>query len=382
MNAKNILMVQPSLQPPGGGYGVGAWILEALKDHHRLSLLTWRPVDLPVINDHYGTCLKESDMTFISAGNPILKRLLDALPVSASLLKFALLLRACKKMACNYDLVITANNEADFGVPGIQYIHFPWNYFPRPEVDIRWYHPAFLVRLYYRMCEAVADFSVARMTANVTLVNSNWTAARVKARYGDINTRTLYPPAAGDFPDVPIQKRENGFVCLGRIAPEKEFGKIIRIIQRVREKGFGVHLHIIGSPGDPRTQSEITRKAKANPSWIFLDQDLSREALAGLMAQHRYGIHGMKDEHFGMAVAEMVSAGCIVFLPDSGGQTEIIGDADALYYRSEAEAAGKIMRVLKDETLQSDMRVHLASRKDRFSTENFVRQIRNVVAGC
>ena len=43
------------------------------------------------------------------------------------------------------------------------------------------------------------------------------------------------------------------------------------------------------------------------------------------MATHRYGIHGMREEHFGMAPAEMARAGAIVWVPRGGGQTEIVG---------------------------------------------------------
>jgi glycosyltransferase involved in cell wall biosynthesis len=44
------------------------------------------------------------------------------------------------------------------------------------------------------------------------------------------------------------------------------------------------------------------------------------------MPTFRYGIHGMLDEHFGMAPAELAAAGCIVFVPNDGGQVEIVDD--------------------------------------------------------
>jgi hypothetical protein len=40
---KRVLMVQPSLNPPGGGNGVAAWMIEGLKTENRLTLLAWEP---------------------------------------------------------------------------------------------------------------------------------------------------------------------------------------------------------------------------------------------------------------------------------------------------------------------------------------------------
>ena len=37
-------------------------------------------------------------------------------------------------------------------------------------------------------------------------------------------------------------------------------------------------------------------------------------------------LHGMREEHFGMAPAEMARAGVIVWVPNGGGQMEIVGD--------------------------------------------------------
>src|SRR5262249_38798550 len=150
----------------------------------------------------------------------------------------------------------------------------------------------------------------------------------------------------GDFPAIPWQDREDGFVCIGRISPEKELEKIIAILAAVRGRGQKVHLHIIGSPDNPRYYRRILRLVRANASWVFLNEGLSRDQLVRLISVHRYGIHGMREEHFGMAVAEMVRAGCIVFVPRGGGQVEIVRGEDRLLYKTPAEAITKIGRVM------------------------------------
>jgi glycosyltransferase involved in cell wall biosynthesis len=98
--------------------------------------------------------------------------------------------------------------------------------------------------------------------------------------------------------------------------------------------------------------------------------------LAALAARQRYGMHAFKDEHFGMAVAEMLQAGCVPFVHNSGDPPEIVGRDSRLVYDSAEEAAQKIMHVLGNPGVQDDLRQRLALRKDLYSVEAFVRAIR------
>ena len=378
MKQKKILMIQPSLQPPGGGQSVCAWILQALKGSYDLSVLSWRPVDLAPINYFFGTSLQAEDITF-HAINPILRRTLDSLPTPSSLLKTALLLRHARALQQRFDVLLTTNNEADFGRPGIQYVHYPWNKFPRPDVDLRWYHFGIAVSGYYRLCRVIGGFSEDRIRENATLVNSNWTAARVQETYGAIKTQTVYPPVAGDFFDPPWPERENGFLCIGRISPEKQIEKIIAILRAVRAAGHDVHLHIIGTPDDDAYYARIAGLVREHASWIALEQNLQRPELVRRICSHRYGIHGMPGEHFGMSVAEMLTGGCIVFVPDGGGQTEIVGACAELRYLGPDDAVRKIHAVLSSADEQERLRACLAPRRELFSVERFTHRIREIV---
>jgi glycosyltransferase involved in cell wall biosynthesis len=375
---KKILLVQPSLQPPGGANGVAAWIIEGLKGEHALSVLTWTPIDVASINRFYGTSLRAPDFTACRV-DPILRSLIDRLPRPMGKLKTSLLLRACKRIKDDYDVIISANNEADFGRRGIQYIHFPRayqshqnGYLPQDPLSRA------LTTAYYEFCRWISGFSFERMKQNLTLVNSDWTATKVRERHG-IEATTLYPPVLGMFPDVPWENRDNGFIAIGRITPEKELDKMIDSLAAVRSQGWDIHLHVVGCPDDRRYYKRILRRARENASWVFLEQDLSREDLVQLASTHRYGIHGMAEEHFGIAVAELVWAGCLVFVPRGGGQVEIVGGDDRLLYGAAEEAVAKITLVMSDPDMQRSLRAHLASRRELFSTERFMRRIQEVV---
>jgi glycosyltransferase involved in cell wall biosynthesis len=97
------------------------------------------------------------------------------------------------------------------------------------------------------------------------------------------------------------------------------------------------------------------------------------------VANCRFGIHGMLDEHFGIAPAELLRAGCIVFVPDSGGQVEIVGDHPELRYDSDDDAVEKICQVLADQETESRLRMALSERSELFSETQFMKNISNVV---
>lgn len=379
-HARRVLLVQPSLQPPGGGNGVAAWMLQALAGVHRVTVLSWTPVDVDDINRFFGTTLTSSSFDTIVV--PRSWRLLpDVWPLPLALVRSALLMRYARRVSDRFDVLIGVHNEADYGRRGIQYVHYPTYVRPRPEVDLRWYHrvPP-LLEAYYRIADALAGFSLERMKENVTLTNSRWTAARIRDFLG-VEARVLYPPVVGASDRRPWEDRQNGFLAVGRISPEKEYERLIRILSRIRATGHDVTLTIVGT-WDRKVRGYVDRLqqlARAAGPWVRLRQHVSRAELQHLMASHRYGIHGMREEHFGMAPAEMTASGMIVWVPAGGGQMEIVGDEPALLYASDEEAIERIAQVLSQPAEQDRLLTHLRRRSTLFGTERFVAEVRDIV---
>lgn len=376
---RRVLMVQPSLQPPGGGNAVAAWMIQALKDHHDLSVLTWRPVELDPMNAYYGTSIRPGDIR--SRAVPAAwRRVVDALPTAAVLLKASLLFRYAKGVVDDYDVIVCGHNETDLGGRCLQYVHYPARLRPRPAVDLRWFHFSFLLAPYYALCERLARFEPDKVQEAITIANSSWTANLVDRLYGlGRRVRVVHPPVATDIQGRPWEGRDDGFVCIGRLAPEKELERVMDIIAGVREQVPAAHLHIIGSRGPESYHRRITAHARRLGDWITIHEDVSRATLFELIGSHRYAIHGMREEHFGIAPAEAVSGGCITFIPNAGGQVDIAGDEPRLLYGTEADAVTKIVAVMRDPAAQAALRTHLIARRERFSTERFMTTVRALV---
>jgi glycosyltransferase involved in cell wall biosynthesis len=379
MPDKKVLVLHHTLNPPGGGSAVGAWVLQALAGRYDVTVQTWGEADVPRINQAFGTRLDREAFRWRTV--PVaLRRSIDCVPLPLALLSTSLLFRATRRLCQQerFDAVISSINELDVGFPALQYVHYPWGRFPRPRVDYRWYHFALPLRLYRELSMGIAEFDAGRVAANVTLVNSDWTGRVFQERYGAV-PRTLYPPVPGGFPEVPFEQRARGFVCVGRIAPEKELEKLIEILARVRRRNHDVTLTFIGHVDNRRYHRRVLRASAPHADWIKFCHDLPRAAMVDLVARHRYGIHGMVGEHFGIAPAELQRAGCITFVPDDGGPVEIVGRDERVIYHGVDDAADKIHRMLSDPAHEADLQRGVEARRGLFSEERFMREIREVV---
>ena len=381
-----ILFVQPNLNPPGGGIAVAAWMLEAVSPDHDVTILTCLPVDLENLDRFYGTSLKQKNLTFRVMRADV-RRLLDAFPNDPyNFLRMCALMRWCKLIHHEFDIMMSAHDEMDFGVRGIQYVHYPcrienWARELHFDQQGRWYSGlSKFIETRLRTWRLISGFSFERMRNNTTIVNSRWSKSLFDKTYC-MDSRIVYPPVLEDFPDVSWRDKENGFVCIGRLVNQKCIAEVVEILKQVRSEFPDVHLHLIGSreAHDEDYYRQVKSLVARNASWVSLAEDVSRRELTDMVSRHRYGIHGMEHEHFGIAVAEMVQAGCITFVPDGGGQTEIVGNESALTYRTRSEAVEIILRVLRSEQEQRKLLGYLEDRKRLFSVQRFMDEIRDTV---
>jgi glycosyltransferase involved in cell wall biosynthesis len=206
-----------------------------------------------------------------------------------------------------------------------------------------------------------------------------WTANLVREAY-NTEVEVVYPPVrVSDFDANDWMTKEDGFVAIGRIHPSKRQKTIIEILDQLHNEGESHHLHIIGGVGSESYAAEIRELAESR-SYVHLEGYLDRDEMVRLVEKHKYGLHGRQYEHFGIAVAELVAGGCIPFIPQGGGQVEIVGSRRELTYETPQEAVEKILYVTRNEKIQRDIRKDLQHQSPDLSADRFKEEIKYVVS--
>ena len=374
-----VAVFHPELRGGAGSESEALWFAQALGDLARVTLVSMGPIDLPALDWMHGTRLSRMAVDTVSLPIPrLVRRRFDAFRAWR-------LGRWAKAHAGEFDLLVSTYNLMDFGRRGLQII---------ADVSFddglrRSLHPAApgtrrflyakspLRSLYLRLGRALAGQARDGWRRNLTFASSAWLREIFESRY-DAPCGLLYPPVETQTRSVPWDEREDGFVVLSRMAPEKGVERTIAILDEVRRAGHDVHLHILGREDDARTTDRVRRLCRERAGWAHFEGFVAGVRKEEFLARHRYGLSGCRHEAFGIAVAELARAGAIVWVPRGGGQVEIVG-RDDLVYDDEREAARKIIQVLEDGTRRADLVRDLASRASQFSTGRFVADVRAIV---
>ena len=355
---KKIAVLHPHFKW-GGGEAVCVWIIHALKDTFDIDLIvTEKDVTIHRINKFYETHFGEHDFNI----NNII------FPIRGYLLQSHLTQRYFKNNSNKYDFAISTNNEMDFGEKGIQYIHYP---------ILKKKKKGILKKLYKKFVFSFSKYQFKSMQHNLTLTNSLWTKRQIKKVY-NIESKVLYPSLVDEFPLINREEKQEGFVCIGRITPTKELEKVIDILSEVKKKFPSITLNIMGYIENKEYFKKIKSMVNEKSDWIKIRTNLSRNEIKKSIIKYKYGIHGMKNEHFGIVIVEMIKGGIIPFVADDGGQMEIVDDEN-LIYRDKEDAVKKIEKVLESNLLQKRILEKLQKQDKKFSKEVFIGQIKEIV---
>jgi glycosyltransferase involved in cell wall biosynthesis len=361
-----VAVLFPFLNGGGGAEAVCFWILEALKDDFDLTLVTLTPTDPTEFDRSYGTALRGAGIRIASPVPKHLARLSRF--VFFRLGEFApvrqhLLMRSFKPLHGEFDLCISAYNEMDLGEPGLQYCHDT----PRSRIGTRLYR-------------SWSRYSELQMRENVNIMPSKWMGEVFRRAYGDsFRYVVVYPPAREAFETVSWDERVDDFVCVARLSQEKRIEDAISILQAVRSRGHAVRLRVLTAGGKWLYERKIRHRIRRSGGWVSLEEGVDDSTYRRALASHKYGINASVHEGFGIAIAEMVNAGCIPFVRGRGGQSEIFDDGDGLCFHDPAEAVEKISSVLSSPERQKAIRADLRGRRGLFSEHRFQNEIRELV---
>ena len=280
----------------------------------------------------------------------------------------ALLAIFFRRHATAYDLAVSTTNELAIPCPSIQYVHYP-------QFHLNWLPArAETAGSLNRLWSYVGGPARGRGPIDGTLVaNSTWTAKAVEMLYGQ-RPDVVYPPVPPIDGRQPWGDREQGVVVVGRIAPDRRVVDAIDIVDRVRARGYDVHLHVVGSaPRAYRRYVKRVRRAVAEREHVSLETDVSRDRLEELLCTHRYGLNTCRYEPFGIGLAEYLAAGMIAFAPAHGGQVEVLDGRSDRLFESRDDAVERLTTAI-DTGARPDLP------PDRFGRDRFRQSFRDLVA--
>lgn len=371
----DIAVYHPYLDTRGGGEACCMRTLEALQNGHDLTVYSLNNPDWSTLNNQFNTTVNNVEHQMLGIRGEALRRggeLLQQLTNQPTRRLQAALSYSYVDHQ-DHDLIISTYNEFGFQSPSVLYIHFPHfgpQFKSEPESTIE--------RLYGTICN-IAHRGTKEQIRNSTLVaNSEWSADIVEEIY-KTQPQVIYPPVnTSEFDPLPWKDREDGFISIGRADPVKRPLNVMKIIEKLTERGHDVHLHWIGAVGDDAYGRRVRQRA-SQIEGVTLEGRVPFKKLANMVSTHKYGLHGRINEHFGIAVAELLSGGALPFVHDSGGQREIVGRSERVVYSDVQDAVVTIESVLERED-GHNIRDNLPDPEAMFGLERFQRDIRAVIS--
>ena len=282
-----------------------------------------------------------------------------------------------------YDLVISSSGswmskgiKTDKPTIHISYIHHPPRYLYGYETAVEW-QKYFLIKIYGYVINhflRIWDFSSSQR-ADHLISNSEETRLRIKKFYRR-DSIVIYPPV--DIP--PFSKNFGGqakknldyYLTVSRLARAKHIDILIKAANRSK-----LQLKIVGTGKD-----EEYLKSIAGPTVEFLG-NLSDQELKKTYTNAKAFLFSSRDEEFGIAPVEAMGYGLPVIAFRSGGLPEYVVNGKNGYLYNELEENSLIGRVDELTNLSKekylDMRKEARKTAERFSEENFKKNILNFV---
>jgi hypothetical protein len=348
-----VAIIHPNIMVAGGAEVTGLMTLEYFQDKgSSIDFITDNKVDFSVLNEKFSTHISQGKIRIV---RPYLCRLIGKLEPRIHLfakLQLTLFSRYVKKHKDEYELIISTKQEADFGKPGIQFLHHLPDGHPTKVYDRVYLH---LLSLLGRRNRGISK--------NVTISPSKYIKRFYDKIYGDEWSYVLQPAIRKCKDAVEWEKRENGVVIVGHIDKLKETHKAIEIIDKLH-KETGLHLHIIGT-GNGRYYEMVKQMAK-DRYYVELDGFVSTETYFRILTTHKYGLHMRRNEPSAVTVRELIDCGVIPFVQNSGGNPEIVEYDNHLLFEHEPDAEYKMLRMIQDANRQKEVLEKLS--KIKFNT--------------
>lgn len=206
-----------------------------------------------------------------------------------------------------------------------------------------------------------------------------------------LKSKVIYPPV--DVDKIKPLKKEKYILSVGRFfgyLKDKKHGVIIQAFKDLyRNKkldGWSLHLAGSASKGDDFYLKQLQALSKGFPVNFY--PNIKYENLIKLYGYssiywHAAG-YGEEDpvrmEHFGIAVVEAMSAGCIPVVINKGGLREIVDHGKNGYLWDSIDDLSKFsLQIIEDDKLSNRLRGAAIQKASDFNKNEFANNIENLV---
>lgn len=312
-----ILIVHHSLNGVGGGERVALHIIKALQEAgHEVELGTVEKTD-------WGRVLRISGVRLRS-----IPREFSLFPIKLN--AFGIYQRPLSALSLlfrrGYDLTINTHGDVMPVPTTITYLHFPvfallveepWRFY------VKYSRPFW--RLYFEPYRLLQE-KLARVIFSRTVLLTNSTFSReVIRRCIGRNAVVVYPPVElDDYLSLPLDRKEDVVISIGRMTPEKNFHLILDVARLLPSVRFYIVGAVHGATSVQYYKRLLRLKERRGVRNVEIIPNAPHSLKLELLMQAKVYLHTMIAEHFGIAVAEGMASGCIPVVHESGGQWEDI----------------------------------------------------------
>ena len=197
----------------------------------------------------------------------------------------------------------------------------------------------------------------------------------VIVRYNTIETDRIIALKDELIEDAVFLDDEFKLVAVGKISKRKGFDRLARIIKRLREEGYPVHLYALGVGGDQEEIQYYLNENNLNQYFSFLGYQTNPYKY---MAKCDLFVCASLAEGFSTAATEALIVGIPVCTVEVSGMKEMLGDNNewGIVTENSEEALYCGIKTLLDEKQVLSYYKNRAIQRGRvFSTKNTVNQV-------
>lgn len=222
------------------------------------------------------------------------------------------------------------------------------------------------------------------------LAISEFTREWTRRRW-DIECDVIYPPVDTDFE---IEEKSNAILSVGRFTGEghsKKQAEMLQAFGELKPELSDWDYFCVGGVDDSASGQRYFAEAvrAGETSGAEIKANLERAALRRLYQKSKIFWHaaGLNEddnpelfEHFGVATAEAMAAGCVPVVVNKGGQPEMVQHGvNGFLWNTLDELKEYTIRVARDEELRTRLATAARLSARRFSVANFLAQYSKVL---